>query len=824
MVKICPPSYPEGCEKTYKTHFEKYPFELSTFQKYAIESIVEGHHVLVTAHTGSGKTLPAEFAIEHFVAQGKKVIYTAPIKALSNQKFYEFTNKYPHISFGILTGDIKTNPEADVLIMTTEILMNTLYNKQNGVASSLLEFDMDFDNELACVVFDEIHYINDADRGRVWEESIMLLPEHVQMVMLSATIATPERFAKWCETRGDSEFFKSTKMVYLASTNHRVVPLTHYSFVTANSSVFKHVKDKEKQKEIKAATNKLFEIQSAKGKFNEPYFHNMRKMLDMFELNKIRVTRPHVLNQVCKYMVEHEMLPALCFVLSRKQLEICANEITTSLLEDDSKVPYTIRSECEQIIRRLPNFNEYIQLPEYESMVRLLEKGIAIHHSGVMPVFKEMVEILYGKGYIKLLFATETFSIGVNMPTRTVLFTSTNKFDGNSNRILHSHEYSQMSGRAGRRGIDTIGNVIHLNNLFPKIDITNYKSMMSGVPQTLTSKFKVSFGFIINLLYTGNTDFTKYAKRSMVQGDIENDIQKIKNDIVAMEENKQSVFMKTPYDIVEEYLMIEDSMRGLKNKKRKDAEKRMTEIASRYKSIGEDKRQMNESYKTADKINELRENILQMDKYLGTNVDRVIDILNTMGFTSTTEDSDLVLSEKGRLASQFHEVHCLVFADLIERGRLFEMSAKQLVALFSCFTNLSVPEDMKATLPRCDDPITLDIVRETNTRLDDYYKMEEENNIHSGTDYEMTYDLLDYIEQWCDCSSEGECRLFLQKLDAHKQIFLGEFTKAVMKIVNIAREMEKVAELKGRMDFLKTLREIPTLVTKFVATNQSLYI
>jgi len=147
------------------------------------------------------------------VAKGKKVIYTAPIKALSNQKFYEFTQKYPDISFGILTGDIKTNPEADVLIMTTEILMNTLYNKQNGVPASLLEFDMDFDNELACVIFDEIHYINDADRGRVWEESIMLLPEHVQMVMLSATIATPDKFAKWCETRGDNEDFKSNKML-----------------------------------------------------------------------------------------------------------------------------------------------------------------------------------------------------------------------------------------------------------------------------------------------------------------------------------------------------------------------------------------------------------------------------------------------------------------------------------------------------------------------------------------------------------------------------------------------------------------------------------
>lgn len=824
MVKICHTEYPTENEITYKSHFEKYPFELSTFQKYAIESVVTGNHVLVTAHTGSGKTLPAEFAIEHFVSQGKKVIYTAPIKALSNQKFYEFTQKYPHISFGILTGDLKTNPEADVLIMTTEILMNTLYNKQNGVASSLLEFDMDFDNELACVVFDEVHYINDTDRGRVWEESIMLLPRHVQMVMLSATIATPERFANWCESRGDTELFKSDKVVYLASTNHRVVPLTHYSFVTANASVFKHITDKQEQKHIKDMTNKLFEIQSSKGKFNEPHFHKMRKMLDTFEQNKVRITRNHVLNQVCKYMVNHEMLPALCFVLSRKQLEICANEITTNLLEDDSKVPYTIRKECEQIIRRLPNYTEYLCLPEYENMVRLLEKGIAYHHSGVMPVFKEMVEILYGKGYIKLLLATETFSIGVNMPTRTVLFTSTSKFDGNSNRTLHSHEYSQMSGRAGRRGIDTVGNVIHLNNLFPKTDVTTYRNMMSGVPQTLTSKFKVSFGFIINLLYTGNTDFTKYARRSMVEGDIQNDITGIKKEISKLDTGVFDFKLKTPYDIVEEYIMLEDSIHGLKNKKRKDAEKRLKEISTRHRTLNEDKKQVKESYANKDKVNKLRENILHMETYLDTNVDRVVDILKDTGFAELNDEGDLVLSEKGRVASQFHEVHCLVFAEFIREERLVGLSAKQLIALFSCFTNLTVPEDLKAIVPRSNDKTTLDVVREAVVKMDKYYRLEEEHNIHSGTDYDMTYDMLEYVDQWCDCKCEGECRLFLQKLDSEKQLFLGEFVKAIMKILNISREMEKVAELIGRVDFLNTLREIPTLIMKFVATNQSLYV
>ena len=497
MVNICNQKFSQDKEIIYSEYFSKYPYELSDFQKYAIEGIVENSHVLVTAHTGSGKTLPAEFAIEYFTGLGKKVIYTSPIKALSNQKFFEFQQKFPHISFGILTGDIKTNPDAQVLIMTTEILMNTLY--LNSTSSTIQpDFSMDFEKDLACVIFDEIHYINDPNRGRVWEESIMMLHPHIQMVMLSATIDSPEEFANWIES-------VKTKPVSLCSTSHRVVPLTHYTFMSTNNGIFKKIKDKTLEQQIKNWIDKPQIISSSSGVFNEVTWKTNKNFLDLFVNKEVYIKRAHVLNQVCKYMVENEMLPALCFVLSRKQLEIAAKEITVPLLEFDSKVAYTIRYECEQIIRKLPNFQEYLELPEYKSMVQLLEKGIAIHHSGVMPVLKEMVEILYGKGYIKLLFATETFSIGVNMPTKTVIFTDVTKYDGNIQRMLYSHEYTQMAGRAGRRGIDKIGNVIHLCNLFRTniVGYTDYKNMLSGKPQKLISKFKISYSLILNLLENG---------------------------------------------------------------------------------------------------------------------------------------------------------------------------------------------------------------------------------------------------------------------------------------------------------------------------------
>ena len=197
MVKVCSYDYPKSNETQYTQYYEKYSYPLHDFQKWCVQAIVEGNHVLVTAPTGSGKTFGGEFALDHLFSKGKKTIYCSPIKALSNQKFYDFTRKYPHIRVGLITGDIKTNPDADVLIMTTEILLNKLYQIKSSrdTPSTAVSFDMNIETELGCVVFDEIHMINDENRGHVWEQSIMLLPKHVQMVGLSATLADPERFA-----------------------------------------------------------------------------------------------------------------------------------------------------------------------------------------------------------------------------------------------------------------------------------------------------------------------------------------------------------------------------------------------------------------------------------------------------------------------------------------------------------------------------------------------------------------------------------------------------------------------------------------------------
>lgn len=854
MVKICTvDNYPSENEEKYKEHFSKFKYPLHIFQKWAIEAIVEGHHVLATAPTGSGKSLPAEFSLDFFVSRGKKVIYCSPIKSLSNQKFFDFSQKYTNISVGIITGDIRCNPDASVLIMTTEILLNKLYQLKSGskIDNSTNSFEMDIENELGCVIFDEIHMINDPSRGHVWENSIMMLPRHIQMVGLSATLDNPEKFASWLETRGStSECVNvsegdSDKIVYLTKKFIRAVPLTHYSFITATNGINKHVKDKALQAEIKHLTDKTFVIQDAQGVFNDLNYKNMDKMLKLFDANDVRVKRQHVLNKVSEFMVEKEMLPAICYVFSRKQLEVCAHEITANLLEFDSKIPYTIDRECEQIIRKLPNYKEYLHLPEYLDMVTLLRKGVAMHHSGLMPVLREIVEILFSKGYIKLLFATESVAIGLNLPVKTCVFTDIFKHDGNSMRVLQAHEYTQAAGRAGRLGLDSVGHVIHLNNLFRDTSITSYRTMMNGKPQTLSSKFKISYNLLLNLIDIGDTNLVGFAKQSMITGDLNAQIRQLQSEIEKCSEESASLnacvdALLTPRDVAEQYFELQSNKENYANKKRKEMEKEIQKIKDNYKHVEQDMLVLQKSSQKMNQLGELIRNHKAITSYLDNDVNKVLHVLTEDGFLLESEalesvieeskaleeiDKDaLKLSVTGQIASRLREVHCLVFAQLLEDGTISKLSVTQLISLFSCFTNISVQEDFADYTPYTDDDELKDVIRMINQMYSEYEERETMLRINTGADYTMHYDLLNYVEEWTLCESEPECKLVLQKLGEEKEIFLGEYVKALLKINNIASEMEQIAEQMGNIEFLSKLKQIPGLTLKYVVTNQSLYV
>lgn len=815
----------------YNEFFNYFSFNLSDFQKASIESIVTGNHCLVTAHTGSGKTTPAEFAIEYFKKQGKKVIYTGPIKALCNQKLYDFRKKFPHISFGILTGDIKDNPEADVLIMTTEILRNTLFNKEiiskekTTIQNPLLSFEMDFDSELGAVVFDEIHYISDEDRGSVWEQSIILLPDHIQLIMLSATIQKPELFAKWIE---DVKNCKNIdKQVYLCSTYERVVPLIHYNWLSClNQTKKKYIKLDEN---FKYYINKPLTLSRSDGNpFIEDSFRNLIKYQKMIESENF-IKRQYVLNDIIKHLLNNDMLPALCFIFSRKNVQIAAKEINFSLFAPEDKTPSIIENECKQIlIKKLPNYKEYLKLPEYIELIDLLKKGIAIHHAGIMPILREIVELLFEKNYIKLLFATETFAVGINMPTKTVIFTSLYKFDNNGQRELYSHEYTQMAGRAGRRGLDKIGHVIHCNNLF-KMDQINYKKILTGGAKLLSSKFKISFNLILNIIYSNNwrEDFNKEEFKAFIEKSmISENLAKEQSYYLSMEKDIQQQIdqfktiidnLTTPESIILEYKKLK-SQTNLRNNQKKKVHKQIQDIENQYK-LDNDLKQYN-VYEAL--IEEQKKNIgltNSVKNYIDDNIQNILDHLINKEFI----DENLKILHKGIISSQIQEVHSLVMGEIFTFTNGFEsFNSNDLILIFSCFTNINIDDDYKIlSCPQVNLFKITKFIKETN----EYYEfIQSKNFIPNDSEIIFHMDLIDILPDWINAQDENDCLIVLEKIKNEKYIFLGDFVKAILKINTIALELEKISDLLNNLELKQKLQEIPNKILKFIATNQSLYV
>ena len=873
MVFICNQPYPNESNERYSEYFEWFPYVLSDFQKYSIQAIVEGQHSLITAHTGSGKSLPAEFALQYFHKKGKKTIYTSPIKALSNQKYYEFTQKYPEISFGLITGDIKLNPTADVLIMTAEILLNALFQTPPRILlrseASLTEaaeaklplelgwdqgsstqhnshFQIDIETELACVVMDEIHYINDRDRGSVWEKTILMLPKHIQMIMLSATIDSPEKFAQWCERGKISEAYQlqthSTKKVWISSTTHRIVPLTHYGFLITNEGFFKKTKDKTLHQQVRDGTQQLLTLKNAEGTYQEDAYLKLIRTKKLIEEYDAAPKRAHVLNQLCTFLKDREMFPAIAFVFSRKNVELFAKEITANLLEDDSKIPYIVARECDQIIRKLPNYQEYANLPEYHQLVKLMEKGVGIHHSGMIPILREIVELMISKKYIKLLFATESFAIGLNCPIRTAIFTSLTKFDGNDDRFLLPHEYNQAASRCGRRGIDTVGHVIHCNNLFSIPSQYEYKNMLCGSPQSLSSKMRISMPFVLNLIktYGNEVDALAFINDSMIRVELDKNQQSLAKHVHELEQhvNKQQLsmsFLRTSVDVCQEYVSLTKILNTLVNKKRKEAERRIQQLVCDHKFIKEDAIQGETCVKMEMELVKEREEFKYGETYLSTKIENICFLLCKHRFLWPDDcESDLknyTLTRKGKMACSLAEINPIVMAEMLETSNYMrDLSAIQIVKFLSCFTDVKVSQDVRLSVSATKDAAVKQMVEGYQKIIDNYYEYSQDQNItisNNGSegDLEMMYDLIDIMEEWCLCEDETQCKGFIQTKLAEKSISIGDFTKAILKISTMVKELMNVCEQNENMfELLSKLCTIDAMILKYITTAQSLYI
>lgn len=512
----------------------EWPFEPDTFQKEAIYHLENGDSVFVAAHTSAGKTVVAEYAIALAAKHMTKAIYTSPIKALSNQKFRDFRNEFDDV--GILTGDVQIRPEASCLIMTTEILRSMLYRGADIIR------DVEF------VIFDEVHYVNDLERGVVWEEVIIMLPEHVTLILLSATVPNTYEFASWVGRT-------KKKNIYVISTPKRPVPLEHYLWAgkemhkIVNSDkqfIEKGWKDANDilsgRDKIKAAEEKQ-EAAAARGGGSQRGGRGQTQRggqqrgggqrggaqqrgrgapAQRGQGNIARTGRGggrttaaqdrNIWVHLIQHLRKEDLLPACIFVFSKKRCEENADALS-NLDYCTATEKSAIHMILEKSLARLKP--EDRQLPQIRRLRELLSRGIAVHHGGLLPIVKECVEILFAKTLVKVLFATETFAMGLNLPTRTVVFSGYRKHDGRQFRDLLPGEYTQMAGRAGRRGLDPVGSVIIVA---PGADeappAARLRQMMLGDPTKLRSQFRLTYNMILNLLRVEALKIEEMIKRS----------------------------------------------------------------------------------------------------------------------------------------------------------------------------------------------------------------------------------------------------------------------------------------------------------------------
>ena len=392
-----------------------YPFKLDPFQQEAVGYIENDESVLVAAHTSAGKTAVAEYAIAKSLKNGQRVIYTSPIKALSNQKYRDMQEEFGDV--GLMTGDMTINPTATCLIMTTEILRNMLYRGSEVM------------REVAWVIYDEVHYMRDKERGVVWEESIILLPHKVRFVFLSATIPNAKEFVGWVA----KTHHQPCHVVY---TDYRPVPLQHFVFPSGAEGLFLVVDEKGKFREDNF--QKAMALLHTSGEGNEVAKKggNRRKSGGGGKNNQATE-----LFKIVRLIMERQLDPCIVFSFSKRDCETYATQM--------SRLDFNNSDEKELVDQVFNNAIEALSeddktLPQVQTLLPLLKRGIGIHHGGLLPILKEVIEILFQEGLIKCLFATETFSIGINMPAKTVVFTNTRKYDGKDFRWITSGEYIQV--------------------------------------------------------------------------------------------------------------------------------------------------------------------------------------------------------------------------------------------------------------------------------------------------------------------------------------------------------------------------------------------
>lgn len=456
---------------SYNSFLELLDFALDPFQEQACHALAKGKGVLVAAPTGAGKTIVGEFAIHLAIEKNQKVFYTTPIKALSNQKFSELVARYGPDRVGLLTGDTNTNSDAQIVVMTTEVLRNMIYANSDSLI------------ELGFVVMDEVHYLADRFRGAVWEEVILHLPKDVKLVSLSATVSNAEEFGAWLEeVRGDTEIVVS---------EHRPVPLDQH--VLFGDELMELFAAGSKNQRVNAEL-----VQRHSSKLRIPIGKYTKGKKSKGELDKRFSRIPKISKpEVVEILEDNDLLPAIFFIFSRVGCDAAVRAchqygVRLTTREEQAEIRYLVEEKTASIS------DEDLATLGYFEWLSGLERGVAAHHAGMLPAFKEVVEELFLRKLVRVVFATETLALGINMPARTVVLERLDKFNGESRVQITPGEYTQLTGRAGRRGIDTLGHsVIQWSG---NLDPASVAGLASKRSYPLISPFKPTANMAVNLI------------------------------------------------------------------------------------------------------------------------------------------------------------------------------------------------------------------------------------------------------------------------------------------------------------------------------------
>ena len=660
---------------------DRYPFSMDDFQIQGCQALEIGKSVLVAAPTGAGKTIVGEFAAFLAMNSGKKCFYTTPIKALSNQKFQDLSAMFGESNVGLLTGDTSINSEASIVIMTTEVLRNMIYS-----ASSTL-------TDLRYVVMDEVHYLADRFRGAVWEEILIHLPESIQVAALSATVSNAEEFGDWLQTvRGEMKVIVSES---------RPVPLYQHvlfgnrllDLFSSNTKVNPEILRLEKES-----------LRSVRNKYSNGGKRNWRDSSQITPTIKA-LGRAEVIEKLDR----EGLLPAITFIFSRAQCDSAVKQcLAAGLRLTNVEERSQIREVISEKTRSLPE-DDLVVLGFHE-WVDSLERGIASHHAGLLPAFKECVEELFQRGLIKAVFATETLALGINMPARTVVLEKLTKWNGESHVSVTPGEYTQLTGRAGRRGIDIEGNAVILWN--KDIDSASAAGLASTRTYPLKSSFKPTYNMTINLISQFGAErartslessFAQFQADKAVVG-LARQIKR-NNDAIAELEKEINCHLGDFVEYAQIRFEIKELERGLSTKRRKAREFEEEKISQARKALRNHACHGCSDRETHARIAERADRLRRENSGLSARVAnrthviaRRFDLIKIMLEKFGYLDHD-VITTNGKLLSKIYGETDLLIAEMIRREAFGQLTAAELVSIVSVFVHESRKE-VPPKLPR----------------------------------------------------------------------------------------------------------------------------